>query len=301
VHPLDEIWIAAAAKLGVQLVRGGDAYVHFDGERLHVCDDAHLDADDTVAQLVMHELCHALVQGPAMREVADWGLDNTNERDELRERAAVRLQAHLAGSRGLRAHLFPTTVVRAFYEALGDDALGRGAGEDETLARAAAERAAKCAPIFAALDESAARLALARHRNGFPLGARACGECAWRSDGGMCRQSPRRLFVEASERGCSRFETALDCNACAACCRAAYDSVTVAARDLVRKRHPELVIDRGKYRELARAGDRCAALDGALGGPWHCRIYDERPRTCREFARGGRHCLEARRRVGLSA
>jgi hypothetical protein len=300
VHPLDEIWIAAAAKLELPVRRGGDAYVHFDGQTLHIATDEHLDADDTVAQLVLHELCHALVQGPAARRVPDWGLDNTNDRDEEREKAAVRLQAHLTGAWGLRAHLFPTTPVRVFFEALGDDAF---AGRDESaeLGRAAAERAAKWAPLHDALAKSAETLALARHRNGFPLGASHCGECAWRSDGGMCRRAPKRMFVAADERGCAKFEPPFKCEPCGACCRAAYDSVTVAPRDLVRVRHPALVIERQGYRELARAADRCAALDGPQGGPWHCRIYDDRPRTCREFALGGRHCLEARRRVGLTA
>src|SRR5262245_25451516 len=106
MHPLDRTWIDAAARLGIAVHRGGDAYVHFDGSDLHIADDSALDPDDTIAQLVFHELCHALVQGPAHRHVPDWGLDNTSDRDALRERAAVRLQAHLAGLHGLRAVLF---------------------------------------------------------------------------------------------------------------------------------------------------------------------------------------------------
>jgi hypothetical protein len=300
VPSLDEIWIAAAAKLELPVARGGEAYVHFDGRVLHIAGDEHLDADDTVAQLVLHELCHALVQGPAARHMADWGLDNTTDRDEERERAAVRLQAHLTGAWGLRAHLFPTTPVRAFFEALPKDAFADRDPSAE-LARAAAERAVKWAPLLEALEASASLLAVPRHRNGFPLGARRCGECAWRTDGGMCRRAPRRLRVAVEERGCAKFEPPFECEKCGACCRAAYDSVTVAPRDLVRKRHPELLVDRGSYLELRREGDRCAALAGPAGGPWSCRIYDDRPRTCREFAAAGRHCLEARRRVGLTA
>jgi hypothetical protein len=33
---------------------------------------------------------------------------------------------------------------------------------------------------------------------------------------------------------------------------------------------------------------------------FRCVIYDDRPRTCREFTLGSEHCLTARRRVGLS-
>ena len=31
-----------------------------------------------------------------------------------------------------------------------------------------------------------------------------------------------------------------------------------------------------------------------------CSIYADRPQACRDFEAGGRHCLDARRRVGLS-
>jgi hypothetical protein len=33
---------------------------------------------------------------------------------------------------------------------------------------------------------------------------------------------------------------------------------------------------------------------------FHCVIYDDRPRTCRDFTLGSEHCLTARRRVGLT-
>jgi len=90
-----------------------------------------------------------------------------------------------------------------------------------------------------------------------------------------------------------------------ACCRAAYHSVEVSRRDPVVKAQPSFVVDRGSYLELARAGDRCAALDGGdVEGervqPYRCVIYDDRPRTCRDFTLGSEHCLTARRRVGLS-
>ena len=51
--------------------------------------------------------------------------------------------------------------------------------------------------------------------------------------------------------------------------------------------------------------DRCAALasEGQTsegGERYACTIYDDRPRSCRDFARGGERCLEARRRVGVT-
>ena len=324
--PLDDIWLRAAAELGIPVVRGGDAYVHFDGERLHIADDAALDSDDTVAQLVLHELCHALVQGPENARVADWGLDNTSDRDEQRERACVRLQAHLTGGYGLRGTLFPTTVVRAFFEALPDDALGQGMRDgdrdaheperahesnDESvqLARVAATRAGvrPFGPVLReALRESAALVigeGARHHKSGHALGAsgKRCGDCVWRTDGGFCRQSIRRALVTVDEPACVRHEGALDCLTCGACCRSAYDSVTVSPRDAVRTLHPSLVVYRSSYMELLRSGDRCAALEGTPGGPFRCTIYEDRPRTCRDFEAGGRHCLDARRRVGLTA
>ncbi|HEY6177890.1 MAG TPA: YkgJ family cysteine cluster protein, partial [Kofleriaceae bacterium] len=92
---------------------------------------------------------------------------------------------------------------------------------------------------------------------------------------------------------------------CGACCRAAYHSVEVSRRDPVVKAQPALIVDRGRYLEIRRNGDRCAALEGGVvehgtTTRYHCTIYDDRPRTCRDFTLGSAHCLTARRRVGLS-
>jgi hypothetical protein len=317
LEALDAAWIACAARLGIPVARGGDAYVHWDGARLWVAEPRHLDEDDSLAQLVLHEICHFLVQGRSSRAQPDWGLDNTSLRDEGRERAAVRLQAHLAGAWGLRARLEPTTAVRSFYRALPDDCLGAadappGAGaadgESSALARDAALRAAErdtARALAEALAESTRALALPLHRaSGAALvdqgDARRCGSCAWRTDGGYCRHAHGRARVDEGERACARHEAQLDCLACGACCRSAFDSVTISSREPVRRRHPELVVYRGSYLELARAGDRCAALDGPPAGPYRCRVYEDRPRPCRDFERSGRHCLTARRRVGLT-
>jgi hypothetical protein len=321
---LDDVWINAGARLGIPVARGGDAYVHYDGVQLHICTDEHLDADDTVAQLVLHELCHALVQGERNQRARDWGLDNTHDEDVWREMAAIRLQAHLCGAFALRAHLFPTTILRRFFETLPADAFapnehgyltGPAERTDHSVAfaRAAARRAARepwAGILDEALRQSAAALGVELHRvTGAPLAAsgRRCGACAWRTVGGVCLVEGHKR-VRPDERACARWESAPDCLACGACCRDAYDSVTVAPRDLVRHRHPSLVLDRGSYRELARAKiaddtgeeSRCAALAGPSGGDWRCTIYDDRPRTCREFTAASRHCLTARRRVGLS-
>jgi Fe-S-cluster containining protein len=65
-----------------------------------------------------------------------------------------------------------------------------------------------------------------------------------------------------------------------------------------------LIVVEDGFRGIARAKDqsdgRCIALAGPVGGPYGCTLYDDRPRACRELLTGGRHCLTARRRVGLS-
>lgn len=133
-----------------------------------------------------------------------------------------------------------------------------------------------------------------------------CADCAWsfiRRGRPRCRHAPR-IALPNPAPACTRFEPALelDCQSCGACCREAYHAVDVSARDPVNQSHPELVLIRDTHRKLRREGERCAAL---LGGKtpttdFACAIYADRPRTCREFTRGGENCLEARRRVGLS-
>jgi hypothetical protein len=294
----DELWLDVARRLDVPVARDGDGYVHWDGATLHIAPDAELDADDSLAQLILHELCHALVQDT---RAPDWNLDNTSDRDDERERACIRLQAHLAGAHGLREQLPPTTVVRPFYESLGANAFDP-LDESARLALRAATRAAQGpmgALLHGALSRTAELTETHTHaRTGFPLGTGTCGACVWRTDGGMCRQAERRVFVGAEEHACARFEAALDCQTCGACCRSAYDAVELGRREKIIKRHPGLVVHEPDRVRLKREGDHCAALSG--DGPFACIVYDDRPRTCRDFERSGRHCLSARRRVGLS-
>jgi hypothetical protein len=143
-----------------------------------------------------------------------------------------------------------------------------------------------------------------RHPTGLPAGAgnATCGACAWRNHARF-RQANAR--VDPAWPACERFEAAIDCQTCGACCRAAYHSVEVSRRDPVVKAHPAMIVDRGDYLELRRKGDRCSALEGGAiehgaATRYHCTIYDDRPRTCRDFTLDSAHCLTARRRVGLS-
>ncbi len=331
--PLDQIWLAAAARIGLRIERTDAAYAATDGAGTLAIGRGDLDPDDCLAQMIFHELCHSLVQGEDSFHRSDWGLDNETDRDVPREHACLRLQATLAGQLGLRRVLAPTTDFRPFYDALPADPLEPRRDPEVALAIAGLQRAGKppWAPhLQAALEATAAIAARAaeyaepgtlwalvapappRHPLGFALAAtpdaaRTCGTCAWHHRGGpgkpvdRCRQADNGR-VRTEWPACVRWEPALDCQQCGACCRAAYHSVQVSARDPAVAAHPDLIVDRGEYLELRRAGDRCAALTGGHtpDSPFVCRIYADRPQTCRDFALGGEHCLTARRRVGLS-
>jgi hypothetical protein len=317
----ERIWIEAAARVGLRVERTQDAYAATDGNGVvSIGADETLDDDDSLAQLVFHELCHALVQGEQNLCVADWGLDNTSDRDLVAEHACLRLQAHLADREALRALMTPTTVSRAYYTALPAFPLD---GNDEACVLAArGARWAREAPWSPALEEALAATAArvrprgqwAMRADSHPLGlapgpARAtCGGCVWRQEshgGARCRQSAgadgNGQRVDATFPACARFEAALDCLACGACCREGFDSVTVGVRDAVVWRQPQMVVKQGPVFTLLRTGERCAALE--LTGPTACRcaIYQDRPQACRDLMPGDRRCLVARRRVGLSA
>ena len=323
---IDRIWVETAARCGFQIKRGEAAYASTDGNGTILVGSAEtLDEDDSLCQLVLHELCHALVQGEQSWREVDWGLCNTDERDAMAEAACLRLQAYFAQAQGLRKDLFPTTSWRAYYEALPPDPL-LPANDDETetclRARAAtslAERRGIGHIIDQALAATAVLLARntlaaqepARHPLGFSPGpaGETCGTCAWRYVGGRgaaverCRQSAPELGdglrVHATMAACDRWEPPVECGRCGACCREAYHTVSVSMRDPVVSKHPALVVRNGHRWSVLRDGDRCAALE-IPGDGYRCQIYPDRPRTCREFEQGGRHCLVARRRVGLS-
>jgi hypothetical protein len=316
----ERIWIEAAARIGLRVERSGDAYASTDGNGvISIGSDETLDDDDSVAQLVFHELCHALVQGEGNLRVADWGLDNTSDRDLVAEQACLRLQAHLADREALRSLMRPTTVSRAYYIALPAFPLDGGDEACSLAARGAAW--AKRAPWSPVLEEALAATAArvrasgrwamhdGEHPLGFPLGpdGARCGDCAWRqeSGGARCRQSAgpdgNGQRVDFTFAACARFEPTLDCRTCGACCREGFDSVTVGVREAVVWRQPQMVVKQGPRFTLLRADGRCAALEQTGPASYRCNIYEDRAQACREVMPGDRRCLTARRRVGLSA
>jgi len=345
LDPADQIWIACARKLGLEVHRTRDAFAHTDGRAsLAIATADLLDEDDCLAQMIFHEICHSLVEGPEAFERPDWGLDNTGPKDAFREHACLRVQAVLAARHGLRVVLAPTTDFRDFYDKLPDNPIADRNRESVRLAIAALRRAARppwaphldralvataniarasadfdadskgeLASLWTRVDEEPAP-----HPTGLESGIAAgesCSGCAWRYQGGpgklvdRCRQAEGKR-IDPSWSACERWEAALDCQTCGACCRAAYDSVTIPRRSPVIRSHPELVVDRGSYVELRRDKDRCVGLEGGISetagsgdlsySEYSCKIYEERPKPCRDFELGGEHCLTARRRVALS-
>jgi hypothetical protein len=128
-----------------------------------------------------------------------------------------------------------------------------------------------------------------------------CEDCAWRRPGSRRDRCLRHAgrSVKADWPACPAHQRldALDCLTCGACCREAYHAVEVGPRDPFVKRHPALVVPADGRLHVLRDGPRCACL----GADRRCAVYADRPRTCRDFERGGPNCVEARRRVGLSA
>lgn len=360
--PLARVWIACAERIGFRIERTSHAYASTDGRgTILIGADEALDPDDSLAQMIFHELCHGLVEGEAGAGLVDWGLDNTSNRHLWREHACLRLQAYLAGSVGLRDFFAPTTDFRVrFWDALPEDpfaaSMAAGGRREPSCvaARLAAWRASRppWAPHLQEALAASAAIAMAvprltRGNTGAALAARsgtgdnrsgegtmpslwmlvaeapalhpaghaalagyhldhACADCAWtfvERRRRRCRHAPGvRLADDAP--ACVRWEPAaeLDCFTCGACCREAYQAVEISDREPVIKRHPDLVVNQNTHLKLRRAGDRCAALVGGLKPTetYACDIYDDRPRTCREFTCGSGNCLDARRRVGLS-
>ena len=356
--PLDVIWIGCAQRVGFRIVRSDEVYATTDGRGTLFIGAGHtLDADDSLAQMIFHELCHALIEGDEGESQQDWGLDNTSNRHLWREHACLRLQAYLAGNAGLRDFLAPTTDFRVrFWNSLTADpfaapAAAGGPREPSCVAaRIGAWRASQsrwAEPLADALSATAAVAAAVTgvvrtcgppplEGNGQPgaddplpllwttcseppplhpaghagiaahHSTHGCADCAWSFVSRRhlrCRHAPAAK-LRADAPACMRWEAAhaLDCAQCGACCREAYQSVEVDPGEAINRRHPELVQVLATYRRLRRDGERCAALAGGRSPaePFVCGIYRERPRSCREFARGGPHCLDAPRRVGLS-
>ena len=124
VDPVDQIWLCCAQRLGMTVRRSDAVFASWDGvDTLTISTPDGFDPDDSLAQMILHELCHALVESPGGMTKRDWGLENVDQRDLSREHACHRLQAALLTPHGLRTLLGPTTEHRPYYDALPPDPL----------------------------------------------------------------------------------------------------------------------------------------------------------------------------------
>ena len=339
--PVDMIWIQAANDLGIEIVRSPDAFATYDGKgTLTIAEASYFDADDCLAQMIFHELCHWLVAGRRGLHLADWGLSNLDDRDLTLEYATHRVQAALSTPYGLRDFMAVTTDWRPYWDALPPDPLKDGDDPAITIAQAAAHlaRLSPFEPVLTRALHATAAIAdvvrnvtnesslwsvtQPRHRLGSLLSdseSLNCGACAWAIPGNSdatetlslsCRQhnldENNLPGVDPDEQACERWEQKFaieDCGSCGACCRQGFDLLTVSAQDPFINLHPELIQLRdGGESCVPRPDGVCVALDGngVAPDPYRCRHYDTRPQNCADFEVAGTACLLARRRVGLS-
>ncbi|MCK6506100.1 hypothetical protein L6R53_22425 [Myxococcota bacterium] len=123
VDPLEVIWLATARRLGLTVRRDPDIFSMTDGTGLMAFSTrAELDADDCLAQMTLHELCHWVTNGVDSYHQRDWGFALWDQID-VREHACLRLQCWLATRWGLRDTFGPTSGFRQYYDALPADPL----------------------------------------------------------------------------------------------------------------------------------------------------------------------------------
>lgn len=139
--PLSLVWLHAAARMGMRVERSAEVNASWNGDGVLTIGTAEtLDPDDSLAQMVLHEACHALVEGPESLGQLDWGLVNNPDK-KAHEHACLRLQAALADEVGMRAFFASTTTFRAYYDRLPADPLADGDDDAITMAQAAWHRA----------------------------------------------------------------------------------------------------------------------------------------------------------------
>lgn len=126
--------------MGMRIERSADVNASWDGkETLTIGTPETLDEDDSLAQMILHEVCHALVEGPESLQKLDWGLEN-NPAKKVHEHAALRLQAALADTIGMRAFFASTTIFRSYYDGLPENPLADGEDTAIELANVAWSR-----------------------------------------------------------------------------------------------------------------------------------------------------------------
>ena len=120
--PVAVIWGSTARRLGLRIVRRPDVFASYDGRgTLALGHDRTLDPDDHLGQMLLHEICHWIVNGADAYDQIDWGFEPTEALD-WRERPTLRLQLALCAPLDLAGLMAPTTDARAYWDRL-DQAL----------------------------------------------------------------------------------------------------------------------------------------------------------------------------------
>lgn len=146
--------------MGMRIERSGEVNASWDGEGvLTIGTPETLDPDDCLAQMILHEACHALCEGPESLHKPDWGLDSFNPAKKIHEHACLRLQAAFADRYGMRSFFASTTVFRRYYDQLLADPLADGDDPAIAIARAAFARA-QAGPWAQPIDDALRRTAL---------------------------------------------------------------------------------------------------------------------------------------------
>lgn len=330
---VSNVWVTAARQIGVVQAVAKATGASFDGAKA---------ADMRVGQALFDDVCRSLIEGhdsfaKAGAEVVDVTVLH------WRDQARLRLQWVLCSQWNLHGWFEPVENARAFWLTLDETVLDDKADLAVRAASVALVRVSRSpwAPTFTealAATRDLLRVDVSK-RAEHPTGAFAmradetkrCEQCAWVYTQGVnlaCRQvdsatnGPLHKNIEPQWPACERFEPVLDCQPCGACCREAFQTVQVGAREPIRRTHPAMVLDHGTRQELRRtltpgldlvadkpAPTRCASLGGGdlvqLGtrttvSDYGCQIYQARPQSCRSFTAGSESCLVARRRVGMS-
>lgn len=157
--PVNLIWRHAARQMGMQIERSSEVNASWNGEGvLTIGTPDSLDADDCLAQMILHEACHALCEGPESLRLPDWGLESFDPSKKVHEHACLRLQAAFADRYGMRTFFAATTIFRKYYNQLPADPLAAGDDPAIDMARKAWNQATVgpwAQPIYDALRRTA--------------------------------------------------------------------------------------------------------------------------------------------------
>ena len=76
-------------------------------------------------------------------------------------------------------------------------------------------------------------------------------------------------------------------------------AVEVGRRDPFVKAHPDKIVEVDGRLNVRRNGIVCGCLR-PTAGTWPCGVYEDRPRTCRDFEAGSANCVDARVRLAIT-